>query len=526
MTRDNKTNKRSRVPKRTWWPHVKVYEACKKANVCALWHYKDGCLRGDSCPYKHELLNISLLIGDQRYDAAAIARGEQAEYPKSYEPPSHNNAKKQKSQTASMFSSVRPAPPQKGVGAKPAPAYKSCSSTSLAPKAPRTSCNQRETPKGEAHSSPLKPPAPVQPPASPRFASSKQQLSKVEKEIARLTAMRAVLETEAKREESSLNSCYTARCQRFEYVERPKAQMAGTPPYHVRYTAVKAHSLGYNDNKSANRTPAQHQCHRQLRAALRDSMQRTSCYNCRRCCKSLLASEQDAIACERCYAVLYCSIACLQHDAPAHAYQCYYHPGYCLRSEQAATGRNVPDAMQVRDATPTVFVRVSDDSTTHADPPPLTLDGGHATSGEETQDASAEDEHDASEHEAPAPPIDEVLNSIRPGPVRKELPSFAEKREYLGHDMAWSLADLNLSDSERKEVQGTAAFELGIATRETLVRYMDMSPCQERTDVMARCLAYGYLSVTTEPQERSFDVHPDEATVLREQQAYTSAQGT
>ena len=527
MPKETKSNKRNRVPKREWWPHDQVYTACKKAKVCALWHYKDGCTRGDSCPFKHELLTSTLIIDGKRYDAAAIAKGDQAEYPRSLVPPSHNNAKKQKSQGASMFLSARPATPQKGTGAKPAPAYESCSSTSHALKAANTDCSQRVTLKAEAHTSPLKSPAPVQPPASPRFASSKQQLSKVEKEIARLTAMKAVLEVEAKEEESSLNSAFTARCQRFEYLERPTAQMAGTQPYHARYTAVKAHSLGYNDNKPSKRTSEQQQCHRQLRAVLRDSMQRTHCYNCRRCCRSLQQSEQEPIACERCYAVLYCSITCLQNDAQAHAYQCYYHPGYCLRSEQAVTGRSVQAALQVCDANYSITdpqETVSDDSGAPGHPPPLALDGGHAPSNEEAGQGvtAGEDPSPATES------LEDALHSIHPGPVRGDFPSFTQELENNGHDLAWDVPGLDLSASIREAAATTAAYHLAIATRSTLSRYMDMEPCANRSAVMARGLAYGFVTVAAEGQEpeaNSFDVTPEEAAELRLQPAFADQQG-
>ena len=554
MPKDKQSNKRPRVPKRTWWPHDKVYEACKKAGLCALWHY-DACTRGDHCSFKHSLLRHRILIDGVSYSAAEQRTGTQKPWPRSTVPPSHP-AKKQKGDAneqkgISQLADPTDAPAPKQV--TPTKPTVSSSSGSVATSSTRVmQRSERIIQRVSPQLSPLRQATAavrIQQPASPRFTSCKQQMQKVDRELKRLTAIKAALADEAKGEEYTLNSPYTARCQRFEYLTRPTAQCERTNAYHVRYEAVPPHSLGYNDNKHDHRTHDQSRNHHRLHAELITALKDSHCFSCRHCSRSLSAVEEKGsstiVACERCYAVVYCSLQCMQADGPSHAFQCYYHPGYCLRSEQADQGRPLPNAQHVCDTAYSVMRSQSSNSQqTSTSAVAAAAEARQQLSSQATPVAASSPERDmpyvdlASDSYATPPspsagkerfPVAHALIAFTGPPVRKEFPTYQESVAYIAHDLGWeySVPDATPEDvSLVREALLTPEFASAKAMRATLLQLILQGPSLMRSAMMARGLAFGYLVEMPKgeaPSALRFEVSEEEGFSLRGHPAYHEA---
>ena len=445
-------------PGRGWWAHDAVYNKCQQAGICSLFQYPGGCQRGAKCPFQHVPLKGDVVIDGKVYNTATMAPG--TSFPKSFKPPVRPR-KKAKTENAQWYGDLRPGAASTSSSSSAAQPIAHSPPKLTLPPAPE--CLALESPVLAAAAAPS-------PRPSGQFLSPQQELTKLRREVDRLQRRADAIAALALSEEEQLDSDTTARCYRFEYLQHPTRQKAGSLAYHVRYRAVAPHALGYNDQVVSKRNQAQQDAHSALYAELISAMTQSACFKCRACSTNLNKAD-EMLPCVRCYSVLYCSPNCARADAPMHAFGCFYHPGYHLRCEQAADGRAVYRGSEVHGC---FYV---------LPPSPEKPAVARSVSG---QSATTTPVRGA---QSPA---------AEPGSAHSSssILSYTDAQivlETQAYQYAWSQELPDGADED--ELKNHEGYATGAAERSALVAQLRAGPSAERTNALAAALAAEHLNV-------------------------------
>jgi hypothetical protein len=398
-------SERTRIPKRTAdiptvgsagrrkleqaKPHRKIYDAARKAQVCAYHLYSinhggtHGCIKGGKCEFRHHLPTglvvpygpsgkyvvfriAENLVGqaargpDYKQTMIPSENMDFAQWASRIEPMAddaklyrdyQNIMKRQAHQKgASKKRKVGTAAKPRAITVEPIEVGEDSDATQFMVGSPKPATR---TPRGktEVEYEPVEqkldrsqPPRnyPVALPGrSKYFHSNRQWLVLLKEQEAHLQAQREAVERRAEEEEPILDSAYTARCLRFEHLMLKEPLCGpGTAAYQLRYETVPPHSLGrlhQSLTKTArNVTDAHLTLHLALERAM-DGLKQLSCFFCKRVLQRGI-DRPATKACHTCYAAVYCDDSCRSKDTSRHAFGCYPHPGYLMHYEQVAHG--------------------------------------------------------------------------------------------------------------------------------------------------------------------------------------------
>lgn len=408
-------SERTRIPKRTTGtqrtagfagrrqlqqaePHRKIYDAARKAQVCAYHLYSinhggtQGCTKGDECHFRHHLPEALVvpygssgryvvfrtaddLVGQAtrgpNYRQTMLPSKDMdfAQWAERIRPMSddakcyrdHQNLMKRQAQrSVSKKRKVGPAAKPRALPVDPIEVDNDDDVPQLMVGSPKPTAH---TPRGkdEVPDEPVEqkldrpqPPKPY-PVALPGrnkvYHSHVQWLALLEEQMAQLQAQRNAVASLAAREDPILNSHYTARCLRFEHLMLMEPRCGpGTLAYQLRYQTIAPHALGRLHASLSNAKTDVVDAHNTLHRALERAFMELKQFNCFHCHRAL--QESNTKACHDCYAVLYCDDACRRKDLPRHAFGCYPHPSYLMHYEQVARGidHNHPHQEFLRDS--------------------------------------------------------------------------------------------------------------------------------------------------------------------------------